>query len=205
MVVSRLAVLTCVGALLLGGCGADADDGAKRPAFDRTAPALSEETPDPAPSDDGPIPDEPVDGELSRGSSAATGPEEQAAAEAWFGYWTEVLRMYRDGEADRDRLYALADGRAATGPLDYLRRMVSRGETQSGGVIAAVSRIRIDGDRAVLQGCFRDGTVTLARNGNPAETGLSYFTTEDVLLREGPDWRVVESTSTSENRKCEYR
>lgn len=203
MVVSRLAALTCVGALLLTGCG-DGTEEAQPPTFDETSQTPTPEPSTPPPSD-GPAPEDPVDGEVARGASAARGADQQAVAEVWFSYWTEVLRMYREGEADRDALYALADEAAATGPLDYLARMASRGETQTGGAIAAVTGVRVQGDRAVLQGCFRDGTVTLASNGNPAEVGLSFFTTRDTLVREGPDWRVVETTTTSQNKECDYR
>ncbi|WP_244929771.1 hypothetical protein [Nocardioides sp. W7] len=204
MVVARVAVLACVGVLALTGCGDDGGSEAKTLTLDET-PAATESGAATEPADDGAIPEDPLDGEVARGTSVAASPDEQAAAEVWFSYWTEVVRMYHDGEADRDALYALADRDAATGPLEYLERMKSRGETQTGGVVAAISKIRVTGDEAVVEGCFRDTTVTLARNGNPAETGLSFFTTKGTLVREGPDWRVVEANTTSENQECDYR
>jgi hypothetical protein len=207
MLATRLAVLTCVGALLLSGCGDDdGTDAPEPPTLGETTAAASEEpSPSATPTDDGPIPADPVDGEVIRGLSAATSDEQRAVEDVWFRYWTEVIGMYRDLEVDRDALYAVANEAAASGPVDYVEQMKSRGETQVGGVIAATSRIKVSGDEATVSSCFRNSTYNVASNGRPAETGSTFFTTDDRLVREGPDWRVVETTTTSRNQECDYR
>lgn len=161
------------------------------------------ETSDPAAA--GEVPEVPPDGVVTRGRNVADSPAELEVTDRWYAYWDEVLRMYRSTEVDRDTLYSLATGDAAEGPLDYVARMRERGDTQRGGVIAAVTAVRVDGRRAVVEACFRDDTQDVARNGRPAEVPAVFFTSRATLRQEGPDWRVVESVGTSEGAPCDYR
>lgn len=203
MLATRLAALTCATALLATGCG---DDGASEPerlSLDEPTPTAA--PPAPSATDEGPIPEEPVDGEVIRGLSAAKNDEQRSVEDVWFRYWSEVIGMYRDLEVDRDALYAVANAEAASGPLEYVERMRSRKETQVGGVIAATSRIKTSGAEAVVSSCFRNTTYNVASNGRPAETGSTFFTTEDRLVLEGPDWRVVSTSTTGRNQECDYR
>lgn len=198
-----------LGALLvtLTSCGAQEPV----PTISLDEPSAAESSSPPAeeptapPSDGAPLPDTPPDGVVTRGANAADTPAEVAVTDRWYAYWDEVLRMYRSGEADRDTLYRLATGPAAEGPLDYLARMRERGEGQRGGAIAAVTAVRVRGDEAVVEACFRDDTQNIARNGRPAEPPAVFFTSRATLRREGPDWRVVESIGTSEGQPCDFR
>lgn len=204
---TRAAATALLGVLVLAACGQeqatptlDLDDEPSASPSATAGPSRSA-----SPAEAGSVPEVPPDGRVTRGTSVARSPAEVEVTDRWYAYWDEVLRMYRTTEVDRDALYALATGEAAEGPLDYVSRMQERGERQRGGVIAAVSAVRVRGDRAVVEACFRDDTQDVARNGRPAETPAVFFTSRATLRREGPDWRVVESVGTSEGAPCEYR
>lgn len=149
--------------------------------------------------------DEPVDGKLLLGDTVATSAEDRAVAEVWFDYWTELFRMYSDAEADPGTLYSLAKDAAATGPLDYLASMQEREQHQVGGAIVAVTDVRTRGDRAVVESCFRNSALNVDATDTAVETLTPFFTTREVLRREGPDWRVESSETTSRNERCDFR
>lgn len=203
MMAGRLAALLIVGVLALTACG---DDGGSEPeqlTLDEPTPTA---TPEPStPADDGPIPEDPVDGEVTRGLSAAKGAEQRAVEEVWLAYWTELIEMYASGEVDRDAVYALADDAAATGPLEYAAELKADGHHQTGGVIAATSSIKISGDTATVIGCMRNTTIDVDADGEAVERPSAFLTTKDTLRREGPDWRVTEQLITDKDAPCAYR
>lgn len=204
---SRAASACLLTAVALASAACGSEQPAPTVSLDEEPTASASPTPSEtaAPAAEGEVPEVPVDGVVTRGRNVADTPAELEVTDRWYAYWDEVLRMYRSTEADRDTLYSLATGDAAEGPLDYLARMRERGETQRGGVVAAVTAVRVDGRRAVVEACFRDDTQNLARNGEPAEVPALFFTSRATLRQEGPDWRVVESIGTSEGSPCDYR
>lgn len=194
------------GALLLTGCGGSDEPGTVTLGSSSSATPTSEPAPTTAPpSDDGPIPKEPVEGTLTRGLSAAAGDEQVAIGEVWFGYWSELLRMFRTGESDQDALYALADDSAAGNALDYADGLQDKDFHQTGGVVAAITKVKVDGDTATVIGCFRNSTVDVNAAGEPVELPHAFFTTRDTLRREGPDWRVTEQVTDTQDTPCAYR
>lgn len=203
MMAGRLAALLSVGVLALTACG---DDGGSEPeqlSLDEPTPTA---TPEPTtPVDDGPIPEDPVDGEVTRGLSAAKGAEQSAVEEVWLAYWTELIEMYATGEVDRDAVYALADDAAATGPLEYAAELQADGHRQTGGVIAATTSIKVAGDTATVIGCMRNTTIDVDADGQAVEQPSAFLTTKDTLRREGPDWRLTEQIITDKDAPCAYR
>lgn len=212
------ALAALAGAVLLAGCGSDSNN-AEPPEFDpeptassaAPSPTESAASDEPTASSAAPSPtesatsDEPVDGKVLRGSSAAATPDETVVADVWYAYWTELYRMYSTTEVHRDALYRVAADDAASGPLDYVASMQNGEVHQVGGAIAAVTTVEVTGDRAVLESCFRNSALNVDDRGTPVEPLLVWFTTEDVLEKEGPGWRVTENITTSRNSKCEFR
>lgn len=193
--------------LLTAGCGDDSEPAGTvdlpggDSASSGAASSASTPTAEPPTARD----DEPVDGKVLLGRSAASSAEEREVVDVWFAYWTEVNRMYREVEADPDTLYSLAKDAAATGPLDYLEEFSSRGERLAGGSIVAASKVRVRGDEATVDSCFRNSSVNVDAQGKAVELLTPFFTTREVLRREGPDWRVETSTTTSRNERCRFR
>lgn len=205
----RLPVVSLLAACALAFSACGGDDGSSSGdtvAFpsDETTSAGADPTSAPADPPSAAA-DEPVDGELLMGRSSARSAEERQVVSVWFAYWDEVNRMYRDVEADPDTLYSLAKDTAATGPLDYLEDFSSRDERQVGGSVAAATEVRVRGDEATVDGCFRNSALNVDRQGRPVELLTPFFTTREVLRREGPDWRVETSTTTSRNERCKFR
>lgn len=89
--------------LVLSGCADDAAEGKAKPGgpASTTPSSAATETPEKT------APEEPVDDEMLRGRNVASTEVEKQVAEAWFAYWTELVRMYNTAETDRDRLAEL--------------------------------------------------------------------------------------------------
>lgn len=134
--------------------------------------------------------DEPVDGALVRGASAASTPAEQAAVEAWFSFYEEMVRMYSGPTVDRTRWGGVATDGAYDGPLDYAEKQVSQGHRHEGGLIAAATKVEVKGDEAVVTGCLRTTLTEVDGKGEPVEKIEPWRTTTDVLVRQDGRWRV---------------
>lgn len=195
-----LAVLACLAAF---GCGGGEETAAPI-TIDGESSATASASPE-ARADDGPVPRDPVDGKLLRGTSAAATPEEKAVADVWFAYWQELFRMYETTEVDRDELYSLASGTGASGPVDYVESMRKQKVHQSGGAIAAITDIKVTGRQAVVQSCFRNTALNVNDKDVPVEQLMPYFQMKEILRKEGPDWRVSRTITVAENKECTYR
>jgi len=201
--------------LVLGGCGGEGTS-EQQLRIDAASPTASSSagggsaspssTTDPGSAT--PIPRDPPEGVFTRGLDPSSTESEAAVAQTWFSYWEEVTRMYREGGAeDRDTLYGLATGQAASGPLEYAEDMRADGNTQRGGGIGSITSIQVAGDTATVRSCFRDFSYDVDPDGDPVEIPANFFSTVDTLRREGPDWRLVTQTIPQEGvgRPCSYR
>lgn len=187
-------------ALVATGCS----DEEKKTSVDlERTPASASATPtDEAP---GAIPEEPVDGELTRGLNPAESPAERQVADVWFSFWTELQRMYTEVELDRSRLGELARGEAFDGPASYVESMQKNKTRNEGGTIASIQKIKVDGTTAVVKSCIRTSLLEVTDKGAPVELPEPYLVTRETLEQEGPDWRVVKHESGEQVATCEYR
>ncbi|GGD24099.1 hypothetical protein GCM10007231_24030 [Nocardioides daphniae] len=135
--------------------------------------------------------DEPVDGELRRGSAAAAStPQEQAVAEAWFSFYTEMVRMYAGPDLDRGRWSEVATDQAFDSPLRYAEEQAAQGHRHTGGLVVAPTKVDVKGDEALVTGCVRTTLTEVDSAGKPVETVEPWRTSSDVLVYRGGQWRV---------------
>lgn len=113
--------------------------------------------------------------------------------------------MYRQVELDRTGLGELATGEGFDGPAAYVARMEEAGTHNEGGTIASINKLQVRGDRAVVSGCLRSSMLEMNEAKVPAELPEVFVRTREVLVREGPDWRVAEATVLGVGKACTYR
>ncbi|MCL8025208.1 hypothetical protein [Nocardioides bruguierae] len=152
------------------------------------------------------VPRDPRDGELIAGREPRRlDAEQRAVLDVHLAYWDERLRSFRTQRVDQGRVHELATGAAAAFVVSYSRELARQGHDQMGGAILGVRRVSVTGDRARVLTCFRNSAVDVdARTRKPVEPAVAFAQTTDLLVREGPDWRVTSTTLTS-NDPCEYR
>jgi len=190
-------------ALALVTAGCSDDDRKTSVDLDRTPASAS-----PTPTSEAPaaIPENAADGEYVRGLNPAKTPEERAVAEVWFSFWGELHRMYDEAELDRTRFGELARGEAFDGPASYVERMQKAGTHNDGGTIAAIQKLKVDGDKAVVTSCIHSTLVEVDGKGRALEMPNPFLVTRETLEKEGPDWRVVKHESgEKKGSRCTYR
>ena len=184
-----LAVWGAVGLLTLTACGGeessrtlDLDGGSS----EAVAPEATKESTKEAP-------DEPRDGELTRGTNVASTPKEKAVAEAWFTYWEELVRVLGEPDPVGVRLRGLARGQALHGPLRYAKELAEGDLRLGGGAIATLSKVDIADGKAVVRGCIRTSMLEVDAANNPVEKlDHPWLATEHTLQSDGVEWFVVE-------------
>lgn len=171
---------------LLAACGDE--DPAPPPELGGESSPSDPGTPSSSAADDGP-----ANGTVAWRDSAESGGEETAAADVWRAYWDELMRMYTTLEVDRDRLYELSTGNAASLPLDYTADMTDRDVHLEGGMEGWLNGVRVKGSTATIETCFRSTAVEVDQRGKPAEPLEPFLAIRGKLEKEGPDWRVIRS------------
>lgn len=194
-------VLALVTALAVSGCS----DDEPRAELEIDAPPSASPTETTTGTDTGEVPEEPPASGLVRGLDPATTADEQAVTDAWFGYWTELTRMYTDVTLERTAFGELAQGQAYEGPVAYVERMQNSGNANQGGSIASVEKVRVQGDRATVRGCQRTQMVEMTAEGVPAELPVPYVRTRETLERQLDSWVVVKHVVLSNGAPCTYR
>lgn len=199
--------MALVGLLLpLTACSDDPDE--RQVSLDGGAsPEASEQTESPqeTPSPDGPEPAAEVeDGRIIAGVDRASTADEKAVTQVWFGFWSELGRLYTTTDVDRAALAALASGPAFDGPVAYAERMQASGTSNQGGAIAAVVKIDVDGRQAVVTGCVHGSLIEVDAQGLPVEVPTPYTSTRETLEYDGGTWRVVKHEGEGVHR-CDYQ
>lgn len=187
---TRLLVTWCaVGLLLLTACG-----GGEEPS--RTLDLDGEGAESAAPeagNEPSEAPDEPREGELTRSANAASTPEEEAVAEAWFTYMEEFVRVVGTPDPSGFRLMDLAQGRALGDSLAYAGDLAADGHRLGGGMIATVLGVEVMDRKAVVRGCLRSTMVEVdAQDAPVAEMKNPWIESEHELSMAGDGWIVVE-------------
>lgn len=178
----RLGVVLATTTLLLAGCSDDSPPAEVELDTSSTPTA----TPKQAATND-----VPVDGELLRGSDAAASTsDEQAVAEAWFAFYTEMVRMYAGPYVDRGRWSDVATDQAFDGPLRYAEEQSAQGHRHEGGLVVAPTKVDVKDDEALVTGCVRTTFTEVDAAGKPVEQVDPWRTTSDVLVYRGGQWRV---------------
>lgn len=190
-----------VGLLALTSCSDDSDPDDRSVELD--APRASAETSPSAEADE--VPEDPPESGLVQGLDPASTPEEQAVTRTWFAYWTELTRMYTEVTVDRATFGSLAREGAYEGPVRYVERMQGSGTANTGGAIASVEKVVVEGSRAVVTGCQRTDLVERTEDGTPVEAPTPFVRTQETLQREGDTWIVVGHSVLSSMARCDYR
>lgn len=172
-----------------------------------SSPDASEPTGSPtqAPSAQGPEPATEVeDGRIVPGVDKATTAEERAVTQVWFDFWAELGRLYTTTEVDRAALGALASGPAFEGPVAYAERMQASGTSNTGGAIASVVEVEVEGQQAVVSGCVHGNLIEVDAQGLPVEPLQAYTSTRETLEFDGGAWRVVKHEGEGVHR-CDHQ
>ncbi|WP_194503041.1 hypothetical protein [Nocardioides acrostichi] len=203
----RGAIVLVVAAFLLSACGGG--DGPEPTLdLDGSSSAAATRTPEPteAAESQGPIPEEPVENKILRGSSVAEGAEQLAIEDVYYDFWSERLHMFHTLKVDRDYWYSLATGDAAQGPIDYVEQLKKTGLRVDGGAIIAINRLTVKGDNATVVSCIRNTSREVDRKtGASTEIPTMKFRSKETLERTGPDWRVATTINLPGNQPCDYR
>lgn len=188
-VTKGVAMWGAVGLLALTACGGDEPS---RPldlegeSSESTGPEVGSK-----PSEE--VPDEPREGELTRAANAASTPEEEAVAEAWFTYLEEWVRVLGTPDPSGVRLSDLAQGRALGDSLAYAGDLDKDGLRLGGGMIATALEVKIADRKAVVRGCLRSTMLKVDAQDKPVVAMKNpWIESEHELVRSGEDWIVVE-------------
>ncbi len=196
---TSLPALLVVLVLALTGCG-----GQEKPAEplgplggdETSAPAEPSSTTGTESADASPFDDEGHD--VVRGAVEATTPEEEAIAEAWFGYWQVRVSSFGEVEVD-PRIGTVAAGEAQADVVRYVsylrgKKLHTEGDTKFG-----VADIVVRGTEATLSSCGVNKSVDVDAEGSPAEQFTPFYNIEGTLKKAGGAWRVVDVTIVGTN------
>lgn len=194
-------------ALALTGCGDPANEkGDARPAKGETpaaqssAPATS--SPEPSPTSEADLfkawrldkKGRPLDHSFVRASSVARGAEQEAVAEAWFGFYEVLTRAYTTPVADRAAFEKVGTGAAVEGALKYAKELQRAGHRDVGGMVIGLNSVVVDGDKATVRGCLLSSMARTDANGKALQTPSPWYSGVDVLVREGGAWKMKRRT-----------
>lgn len=138
--------------------------------------------------------------DASLGRVRASGPEQQAIADAWRAYWQVRLDAYAGPSLDPAALGAVAEGEAVEQVVSYVGYLERKNLRTEGDVRLGVAKVRVRGDRATIESCGENRSVDVRRNGTPAEIVQPFYLVKGSFRRvEDGRWVVTDVVRLNTN------
>lgn len=166
----------------LGPLGGDESSASSEPSADADAGAGTES------EDATPFDDEGHD--AIRGTVEAATPDEEAIADAWFGYWDVRVKSFGEVAVD-PQIGTVAAGEAQADVVRYVSYLRGKKLHTEGDTKFSVSEITIRGADATLSSCGVNKSVDVDAAGSPAEQFTPFYNLKGTLKKAAGTWRVV--------------
>lgn len=136
----------------------------------------------------------PLDHSFVRSRNVARGAEQEAVAQAWFGFYEVLTRAYTTPVADRAAFERVGTGAAVEGAVKYAKELQHAGHRDVGGMVIGLNSVVVEGDKATVRGCLLSSMARTDANGKALETPSPWYSALDVLVREDGAWKMKHRT-----------
>jgi hypothetical protein len=122
--------------------------------------------------------------------AVATGPEEEAVADAWLRYWQVRMKAFMDAKVDAAARDAVATGKASKELTELTVDRKNKSVYTRGVIIVNPTRIIIKGDTVTLLDCMLDESRDVYPDGTIEQKGVKEYGTRAILKKSQGSWRT---------------
>lgn len=130
------------------------------------------------------------------GDVRAAGARQRQVVDAWLDYWQVRMDAFAVPEVDPVALGRVAQGDAASQVVSYVDYLTKSHLRTDGDLRFDVSRVRVRGDRAVLQTCVTNRSIDRHGDGRAAEPLTPFYEFQGHLSRADDAWAVTRVIDT---------